>query len=416
LNYKIIEGAPYDIHILKTNKFKNVTVRIDFRKCVKKEEITIRNFLISMLTTASKSYETKRLMSIKSEDLFNASISGNSERHGTSIITSFNISVLNDLYTKEGNLEESIAFLSEIIFNPLFNKSAFDIVYEETKNEILSLKDDKTKYAINQMLFHMGEESIISYNNYGYLEDLEKITLESLEEYYNQMIRSDLVDIFVIGDVSYDEIKRIITKYIKINTVKKQLPSIIGEQRKKKKEKPLIIEKENVTQAVLVCGLTLRDLTPFEKEYVLPLYNIILGSGTDSKLFRVIREENSLCYYIDIRSKSLDNISFIYSGISRENYKKTYKLIKELMKDMRLGNFSDEIIENAKYKALSTISIIEDSSSALLDSYFLHKLIKTDTLDVKKKKIPSVTKENIMNVAKKITIDTVFLLQGGDES
>ena len=36
----------------------------------------------------------------------------------------------------------------------------------------------------------------------------------------------------------------------------------------------------------------------YERNYPLTLFSIILGGGTNSKLFRNVREKNSLCYYI----------------------------------------------------------------------------------------------------------------------
>ena len=40
------------------------------------------------------------------------------------------------------------------------------------------------------------------------------------------------------------------------------------------------------------------------------------------------------------------------------------------------------------------------------------ELIGTDTLEEKRRKIMSVTKEDIIKVAKKVKMDTVFLLEG----
>ena len=51
----------------------------------------------------------------------------------------------------------------------------------------------------------------------------------------------------------------------------------------------------------------------YERNYPLTLYNIILGGGEDSKLFRTVREKYSLCYYINSVPLKLDNVLIDFS-------------------------------------------------------------------------------------------------------
>ena len=45
MEYFDIDMNAYNLHIIKTNKFKTITVDVCFRRKIKKEEITIRNLL-----------------------------------------------------------------------------------------------------------------------------------------------------------------------------------------------------------------------------------------------------------------------------------------------------------------------------------------------------------------------------------
>ena len=89
------------------------------------------------------------------------------------------------------------------------------------------------------------------------------------------------------------------------------------------------------------------NLTDFERNYVLSLYNIILGGGPDSKLFKDVREKNSLCYTIGTNISKLDNLMLLRAGITRNNYEKTLKLINKNVKNMSKGKFSLEDINSA---------------------------------------------------------------------
>ena len=84
---KDIKKDGYNIHIIKTNKFKTVTVKLVFWNELKEEELTIRNLLADNLLFSSKKYNDNRKLCIKRQDLYNAGIYSSTYRNGTQIIT-----------------------------------------------------------------------------------------------------------------------------------------------------------------------------------------------------------------------------------------------------------------------------------------------------------------------------------------
>ena len=64
MKYKKISTYSYNLHIIKTNKFKTVTVQVNFKRKLNKEEITYRNMIVNMLCESTSTYPSKRLMTI----------------------------------------------------------------------------------------------------------------------------------------------------------------------------------------------------------------------------------------------------------------------------------------------------------------------------------------------------------------
>ena len=85
------------------------------------------------------------------------------------------------------------------------------------------------------------------------------------------------------------------------------------------------------------------------------------------------------------------------------------------MNDIRKGKFSDEDIEKAKEMYLAAIDEIKESESEIISSYYMIDLLGTDDIETKVKKMNEVTKEEIIKVAKKVKIDTVYMLEGVNE-
>lgn len=407
----------YKLHLIKTDKFKSITVKVSFHRVIKKNEITIRNILSDMFMQSSKKYNSKRELTIKAQDLYAAGLRTTNSRLGNYINTDFYLTVLNDKYTEDGNFASSLEFLGEIIFNPdvengKFNEEKLDIVKSTCRSALNSIKEDASNYSLIRMAEAFGEGEPISYRMMGYLEDLDDITGTSLYEFYLDMIKNDFVDIFVIGDISIKETTDLIKMYFKFDILKKLKMPFMVEEKKPRRSKLVFNEKIDNTQSKLAIGCRINGLSEYERNYPLTLFNVIFGGCSDSKLFKEVREENSLCYTIYSITNKLDNVLLIRAGIDKENYKKTVSLIEKNLKDMCNGKFDETDILMAKEYYNTALEEIEDSQSKIINNYLMMELINTDDIDVKREKMSKVTKSEIVKVAKKVTIDTIFCLEG----
>ena len=125
MKYTKKDLGSFGLHLIHTNKFKTITIKVMFHTPIQKEEITKRCILSDILLQSSKKYESKRSLTIEAEELYSAEVGTSTQRLGNYIFTSFILQALNDRYTEEGNLDKSLAFLSEILFQPDVEKKAF---------------------------------------------------------------------------------------------------------------------------------------------------------------------------------------------------------------------------------------------------------------------------------------------------
>ena len=405
----------YNLHIINTDKFKTITIKINFKKYLDKKDITYRNLLGKVLLSSTKQYKTRKDMEIETENLYGTSVNYTSSLMGNYIVSSFNSSFLNEKYTEEGMNEKTINFLLETIFHPNIENGKFkyfNLGKRLVLDEIDSLKDNVKKYSLQRLFEILGKGTPLQYNSVGYKDDLDKITNELLVTYYQKMLKSDIVDIFIIGDFENNKIVKIFNDNFNINTVKKNNGSHFIEYNKIKKT----VKKEKETMAVeqtnLNIGFKLKDLTDFERQYVLYVYCFILGGGPNSKLFKTVREENSLCYGINATHKAIYNIIYITVGTNKNDVKKCLSLIKKELNKMGKGDFNDTDIEAAKTTYINSLRDIEDYQSGILKMYESHEYFKYDNLDDRCKKIQEVTKKDIVDLNKKIYMDSIFVLEG----
>ena len=407
----------YNLHLINTDKLKTITVRVIFHTPIIKEEITKRALISDILLQSSKKYSSRRDMIIASENLYDADIAANNQRLGNYIFTSFNLQVLKDNYTEENNLEKAIEFFSEIILNPdvidnSFNKEMLELVKHNCRIRLNSLKENPGSYSVMRLNESFAKDSKISYRISGYLEDLEKITEKNIYDTYYKMIDNDYVDIFVVGDFDNKEMLSTIKKYFKFKKIKKNKDKYILDYIKPRKRKLLAKETTDNTQSKLAIACPINKLTDYERNYSLVLSNLIFGGGTDSKLFKEIREQNSLCYTIRSHVNSLDNVLIITAGIDKDNYSKTTKLIEEKLEDMKKGRFTEKDIEIAKEYYSSSLEDIDENENKMINEILSEEILGIDKLKERLQTMNKVRKQDIVRVCKKINIDTIFLLEG----
>lgn len=424
MKYKKITTQTYNLHIIKTKKFKTVTIEVNFKSKLDKQEITYRNLLINTLCSSTKNYPNKRLMEIATEDLYELNYGATNYVSGKYNVMSYDVTFLNEKYTEVGMFDKSVDFLCEMLFNPntedkrnytRFNTKSFNIAYDKLEDSIKSLKEDPISFSKIRMLELMCPNSMISYRPSGYIEDLKKINAKKLYEYYKHMIKSDIVDIFVVGDVNESHVKKIISDRFRIRTIKKQSESHFISSKRTRLWPKVVKEQKKLNQSQLVIGAKLDKTSDFEKRYVMNVYSYILGGGPDSKLFKTVREDHSLCYSISSAGQPLQNLITINAGINGSDYKEVVSLVKKEMKNILKGGFSDEDIIKAKVTYINSIKELEDSPQSIVSLYAGIEYLGSDDIENRIKMINKVTRKKVINLAKKVHIDLIYLLEGVDE-
>lgn len=409
------EKRGYRIHLYKTDKFKQTTIKISLKEPIKKENITKRSLLYNVLFSSSKKYNSERKINIRKEELYSMNLQFLNNRIGNYLNTTLTIKSLDEKYTEKGILEQSISLLSDLLLDPLiednhFRKDKVDLYKEKMKTRLSTLKEDAPLYAAIRAK-EVYDDSVLSYRVIGYIEDIDPLNEYNLYEYYKEMIKTNIIDFYVVGNIELEEIESYIDKYFSKLFNNSNNPDNYELNTKITNEKSYT-ETINNEQSILIILSKLDKPTYYERYYVSSFLSYILGGGTSSKLFNIIREQESLCYYINSNYRMFDNVLSINSGIDNTNYKKAVKLIKKIIKDIQNGNISQEEINNCKTLINNDFDAIDENAASIINYMIDVDTLKLDELDKRREKINKVTKEEIVNLSKKIKIQNIYLLEG----
>jgi predicted Zn-dependent peptidase len=256
----------------------------------------------------------------------------------------------------------------------------------------------------------MDPDSMSALNLTGTKEELDKVTNESLLKVYDELINNSYIDINVIGDIDEDHINELIKKYAKFNN--KPDYELNYYITNKEKETPSVGSlSSSFRQTKLVYLYNTNNLTEYEKEYVLPIYNLILGGPTlETRLYKAVRDDQSLCYSIFSLTYAHDNLLRITTGIDLTKIDLTRSLIEKAVKDM--NKVLPKEVEYAVSLYETMINMNLDSPSGLLDLYFTQYIFNKPDLKTRINTLKKITPQEIENLSNKIKLNTVFVLKG----
>ncbi len=406
------------LHILNTDKFKTNLVAIFLTTKLKKETVTANALISAVLRRGNHNLKTQEEISKQLEDLYGASFDCGIDKTGDNQVLKFYIETVNDAFLPQSNeniLKKSIENILDIIFNPLLENNTFKKEYVEQeknnmKQRIEGRIDNKRRYALDRCIEEMYKGKPFGLYRFGYVEDLNNINEVNLYESYKQLIAQCKIDIFVSGNIN-GEVENIITENQNVKRLEEREPIYNKESEKNIVKQGEKIETMDVMQGKLVVGLDVNSQNEDEK-YNVMIYNTILGGSANSKIFQNVREKANLAYEASSRYfKYKDNI-FVNCGIEISNYEKALNLIKEQLKDMQNGDFTEEEVENAKKAIISSIKTIDDEQDTSITYYFGQEMSGNQkSVDDYIERIEKINKEDVIQVANKVEINTIYFLR-----
>lgn len=417
MKYDCYENETYNLYTIETNKFKSSHMEVVFRTPVTKENITYLSLLTEILMENCADYPSRKMLARKMCDLYNVNIYGTNSRVGGLMLTNFVLDFIDPKYTSESTLEESIKLLFDMILKPNFKDGeAHELTFERVKNRLMlsidAVREDPKQSSILNAFRELNSDDIRSFNVSGDREILESITPRKLYKFYELFLENSPRDIYIIGSLDMKQVNRIVRRYANFKSITSNDDQIFLEEVKPGKAISKV-DNSSLSQTNFVQVYSLYGLSEYEKNYVMPLYNMIFGSGSlESKLYKKMRGENSLCYNVNTFYQKYDQNLIIHTAIDDSSTKMTLKLIKSVFTEMQKGNISDAELENVKNLLITSLHLILDSPNRLIDMYLFKNIANLPDLDERIDEIKRVTISDLVGLSKKIKLAITYRLKG----
>lgn len=404
------------ITTIKTEKFKTILIKVSFKAELVRETVTARILLANVLRNSSKHFKSKKVLSAHLEELYGASLSVSAKKQGKLHTISFYIQVANEKFLKAAPplFVDALKVLREVALNPRIENDTFNeevVMLEKRllKENIESIYDDKTSYALKKMVANMCASENYGVSGDGYTNDLANINESTLVDTYRLMLENDEISITVLGDVEQVETINLINQHFKVKNNKRGNLEAIDREEKEIHAIETLKEVQLVNQTKLNIGYRTHTRVTDEDYFALLVVNGIFGAYAHSKLFINVREKESLCYYCTSQLDNFKGLMYVYSGLDAAQVPKAIKIIDKQLKDIISGDFTEQELTLAKKSLTNAKRESLDSAGGMLSDLEMGLLLGL-TADEFINKIEAVTKSDIQRVTEKIKKDTVFML------
>lgn len=414
--YRLADGV--DGIFVKNERFNTTSVSFNFYLPLKKETVAEYALLPFILTTCGEKYPDFSRLNYKLDKLYGARLDATAEKTGDYQILKMRISVINDRFTFESEslLKQAIDMLLSFIFSPKAENGAFaaeDLAREKRKaiEHINGEMSEKRIYAKNRLIEEMYKGESYGIPKCGTVEDVEKITGESLFTAWRNMLETAYIRIIIIGAALpaklFDDIADNFTgcERHNITDCTKNKPT------EARPEPITVTEKMPVQQGKLVMGFSSSVYGDDSESLPLMVMTDIFGGGPYSRLFSNVREKMSLCYYCSALALRTKGLLLVESGVEKENTDKTEKAVIEQLLAVKNGEFSDFEFQSSLKSIRDSLSTYNDSQNSL-DVWYSVKAYNKELYSPEDiaERISEITRADIIKTANGVNLHTVYKL------
>lgn len=355
------------------------------------------------------------------DELYGASVSAGVLKRGESQILSFNLTAIDDRFALDGDTValECVQLLTDMIFDPLTEGESFpaDIIEQEKRLLIEAIENemnDKRRYALMRCEEIMFKDEAYSINRLGSVDEVKALTSEEVYSAWKEVLCKATIQVTMVGSMDVAPVAEMLKN--RFSSIKRDVAEINTVFVNEVNQPEYVCEEMPIKQGKLVMGFRTAMADEYDNSVPMRIAVDIFGGGTYSKLFSVVREKMSLCYYCSAAFFSSKGIVMVQSGIEDANEEKARNEILNQLSLVAKGDFSDEDFSSSIKSITDSIISNNDTPESICawySSQIFRESLKTPEAYVEE--INEVEKSQVVEAAKTITLDTVFMLKSNGE-
>jgi zinc protease len=320
------------------------------------------------------------------------------------------------------NIDRTLELLQEKLFNPKFTETTFKRVQRQNIAQLRQARSQPAFVATSVMAkVNYGADNILAMDQSGTETTLNNITLQDVQNYYDNYITSENVRLVVVGDIKESEIVPKLAFLDKLPKKKVEIPKVNASPKAIGKSQIYLVDVPKAAQTEFRVGYpTGLKYDATGEFYKAGLMNFALGGGFNSRLNLNLREDKGWTY--GARSSfDADDYTGEFEFSSGIKAEATDSALSEVIRELK--NFEENGIRPEELAFMKSAIGQRDAlryETGPQKAQFISRMLKYNLppnyVEMQSKMLQSMTKKELDALAKKwIQPEKLNMLLVGDK-
>jgi predicted Zn-dependent peptidase len=302
------------------------------------------------------------------------------------------------------DVDKGLAILADVLMNPAFREDKIELAKIQHRSSIARRNDEMRSIANREYVKVIyGPESV--YARHTEYRTIDNITRGDLVAFHGKFYHPNNVMLAVWGD--FDS-KQMVAKigeafkgWEKADVEVPKVPQVQYDFRSTVN----LVRKDDINQSAIFLG-HIGGVLNDPNYHALTIMNTILGDSFTSRLFKNVRSRKGLAYSVfGVYSADYDHPGVFYVGCQTKLDKTVYAIqaMVEEVRKMTESEVTDKELALAKDSYLNSFVFKFDSKGQIINRIVTYEYFgyPPDFLEKTKQNIEKVTKQDVLQVAKK---------------
>lgn len=360
---------------LDAQKFNRCRITVHLRFPAKREYATNTALLPLVLERGYAACPDMTALSRRLAALYGADLGVDLGTAGIDRVLTADICGIKDEFALNGeNLTaEYCGIVLGTIFDPYLVDGAFDPEAVRIEKETMTRRfqaeyNNKRLYCVRQARRKFFGDSPAGTELGGYLADLPAVTPQTLKAEYDRILQSAVIDVMVQG-ADADSVAALVQE--RLAGIRRTPCAYAAPVAMPRAETQRYSEEiPGLTQAKLSMLFTTGDAAVQPTIHQLRMAMGLFGGTSTSRLFRNVREKQSLCYYCASTAVRSTGVMMVDSGVEPGGEECAEQAILKEWEALKNGPITAGELEDTRRALLSGMESLGDSLAALESWYY----------------------------------------------
>lgn len=429
------------LRVSQTQKFKTEMLSLSAVLPIKGQKPYMTSLLLSVLLRGTKSYPDLSAINRRLDYLFGTELSVRNFYRGDAQVFGLCSNILgkeylpDDAAERETLLCEVVAIMREIFFSPALDENGLLCAhYVESEKQLQrdalrAKKNHPQSYAMDRCRQLTFDSEPCGIPLYGSEEEIMAVTPAELTEHWKTICQGLSLHAFYVGASDVDSVVAALASGLQLENVTAEpiqkeasatIPLTDMASIKRRPGEQRVSEDLPVHQSALVLSMRTPAAVQDDGFFACTFYNELLGSSSPvSKLFMNVREKLGLCYSCFSTYNAYKGVITICCSLESDRLAEAEREIRAQLAALAAGDITDAEWQAAQKSMENAYRQLSDSPSAT-EVYYLGRALAGVPVSPEEAsaRIASLTRQEVIQVAQQMCIDTVFILHptgGGEE-